>query len=33
MKYLILILIPFLSYSQSDVPSEYWIDDANFEDK
>ena len=33
MKYLILILIPFLSYSQSDVPNEYWIDDSNFEDK
>ena len=33
MKYLILILIPFLSFSQSNVPDEYWIDDSNFEDK
>tara|TARA_B100000963_G_C22635569_1_gene677406 strand:- start:3154 stop:3564 length:411 start_codon:yes stop_codon:yes gene_type:complete len=33
MKYLILILIPFLSFTQSDVPNEYWIDDNNFEDK
>jgi len=33
MKYLILILIPFLSYSQSDVPDKYWIDDSNFEEK
>ena len=33
MKYLILFLIPFLSFSQSDVPDEYWIDDTNFEDK
>ena len=33
MKYLILILIPFISFSQQDVPIEYWIDDNNFEDK
>ena len=33
MKYLTLFLIPFLSFSQSDVPDEYWIDDTNFEDK
>ena len=33
MKYLILILIPFLTFGQSDVPEEYWIDDSNFEDK
>tara|TARA_R100000278_G_scaffold46379_1_gene40312 strand:+ start:217 stop:627 length:411 start_codon:yes stop_codon:yes gene_type:complete len=33
MKYLILILFPFISFSQSDVPEEYWIDDSNFEDK
>jgi len=33
MKYLILILIPFLSFTQSNVPNEYWIDDNNFEDK
>ena len=31
MKYLILILIPFLSFSQQDVPSKYWIDDSDFE--
>ena len=31
MKKLILILIPFLSISQVDVPDEYWIDDSNFE--
>ena len=31
MKYLILLLIPFLSFSQQDVPEEYWIDDSNFE--
>ena len=33
MKYLILILIPFLTFGQSDVHEEYWIDDSNFEDK
>ena len=33
MKYLILILITFLSFSQSEVPDEYWIDDSNFEEK
>ena len=33
MKYIILLLIPFMSFSQSDVPDEYWIDDSNFEDK
>ena len=33
MKYLILLLIPFLSFSQQDVPEKYWIDDSNFEDK
>jgi len=31
MKYLILILIPFLSFSQQDVPEKYWIDDSDFE--
>ena len=30
---LILILIPFLSFAQVDVPEEYWIDDTNFEEK
>ena len=32
MKYL-LILIPFISLGQVDVPDEYWIDDNNFENK
>ena len=32
MKYLILALIPFISFAQVDVPDEYWIDDSNFED-
>lgn len=32
MKYLILILIPFLSFSQSDVPDKYWLTDDNFEE-
>lgn len=30
---LILILIPFLTFAQSDVPEKYWIDDTNFEKK
>ena len=30
---LILILIPFLSIAQVDVPEEYWIDDTKFEEK
>ena len=30
---LILILIPFISYTQSDVPEKYWIDDSDFEEK
>lgn len=33
MKYLILILIPFISFSQTDVPDKYWLTDDNFEDK
>tara|TARA_R100001015_G_C4611466_1_gene166857 strand:- start:105 stop:515 length:411 start_codon:yes stop_codon:yes gene_type:complete len=33
MKYLILILIPFISFSQQDVPDKYWLDDSNFEEK
>jgi len=33
MKYIILLLIPFISFSQSDVPDKYWINDSNFEDK
>ena len=33
MKYLILILIPFISLGQVDVPEKYWLDDSNFEDK
>ena len=32
MKYLILILIPFLSFSQSDVPDQYWLTDDNFKE-
>jgi len=32
MKYLILILIPFISFSQSDVPDKYWLDDSSFEE-
>lgn len=31
MKYIILLLIPFISFSQVDVPSDYWLDDNNFE--
>lgn len=30
---LTLILIPFISFTQSDVPDKYWIDDADFEEK
>ena len=30
---LLLILIPFLSIAQSDVPEKYWIDDTNFDSK
>jgi len=33
MKNLILLLIPFISFSQQDVPLKYWITDNNFEDK
>ena len=33
MKQLILLLIPFLTFAQSDVPEKYWIDDSNFEEK
>ena len=32
MKYL-LILIPFISFAQIDVPDKYWIDDSDFENK
>ena len=31
MKQLILILMPLIMYSQSDVPDKYWLDDSNFE--
>ena len=31
MKNLILLLIPFISFSQVEVPDEYWLDDSNFE--
>jgi thiol-disulfide isomerase/thioredoxin len=30
MKY-ILFLIPFFTFSQQDVPSQYWLTDSNFE--
>ena len=30
---LILILIPFITFAQSDVPDKYWIDDTDFEEK
>ena len=30
MKNLILILIPFISFAQVDVPEKYWLDDSNF---
>jgi len=33
MKYLILLLIPFISMSQVEVPQSYWIDDNNFDEK
>ena len=33
MRFIIILLVSFYSYSQSDVPIEYWIDDSNFEDK
>ena len=32
MKYL-LILIPFISFAQVDVPDQYWISDNDFENK
>ena len=32
MKYL-LILIPFISFAQVDVPEKYWIEDNEFENK
>ena len=33
MKYIFLLLIPFLSFSQQDVPSEYCITDNDFAKK
>lgn len=33
MKYLILLLIPFISLGQVNVPDKYWIDDNDFENK
>jgi len=33
MRFIIILLVSFYSYSQSDVPTEYWIDDSNFEEK
>tara|TARA_R100001086_G_C11706243_1_gene222812 strand:- start:176 stop:586 length:411 start_codon:yes stop_codon:yes gene_type:complete len=32
MRFLILLLIPLISFSQQDVPVEYWIDDSDFEE-
>ena len=29
---LILLLVPFISYTQSSVPDKYWLDDSNFEE-
>ena len=31
MKYIILLLIPFLSFTQTNVPEKYWVDDSDFE--
>ena len=33
MKYLILLLIPFYSFTQANVPDKYWINDTDFENK
>lgn len=33
MRFIIILLVSFYSYSQSDVPAEYWIDDSNFEER
>ena len=33
MRFIIMLLVSFYSYSQSDVPAEYWIDDSNFEER
>ena len=33
MKNLILILFTTVTFSQSEVPSKYWINDDDFEDK
>jgi len=27
------LLIPFITFAQSDVPEKYWIDDSDFEEK
>ena len=32
MRYLILILIPFISFSQTEVPEKYWLNDISFEE-
>ena len=31
MKYLIIILLPLLSFTQSQVPEKYWLDDSSFD--
>lgn len=33
MKNLILLLIPFISIAQVDVPEKYWVDDTDFDKK
>jgi len=32
MRTILLFLIPFLTFAQSDVPEKYWIDDSNFDE-
>lgn len=32
MKYLILILLPLISFAQVEVPEEHWLTDENFEE-
>ena len=31
MKYLILLLLPLISFSQVEVPDEYWLDDSSYD--
>jgi len=32
MRTILLFLMPFLTFAQSDVPEKYWIDDSNFDE-